>query len=246
MLINKPTFESWFKANTGDNSFVEFLAYKGEYENIGLMKDLSKLKKKSKYYTFVVYPDNIANMKFKEYLELSGHYDFAYILHETPDTALPAPCPLTDTELDRGYIENTLSKPHYHVLVKFGYSMEWATVVKKLYPWGITYCEPVASIDDMLIYFTHCDSTSIVKGKEKYKFDDIVYTGEFIDRIARLQNRQNCKNIINPRNDLLEYAYVCESYYEFYKYAMSDAFLDKEFRTHQLTFENILRRRKLE
>lgn len=244
MVIEKPSFEEWVKYRYRDNEFDAYFS-KPHYEDVGLMKNLDKLKRKSKYYTFVIYPENVGNMKFKEFLEHSGQLDFAYIYHEKPDSEIQdfALAPVSD--LDKGFLTNTLIKPHYHVLVKYGYSHEWASVVKSLFPWGITYCEPVSSVDDLLIYFTHRDSKSILLNKETYVFDDIVYTGEFIDRVARLRSREVTKNIINPRNDLLEFAYVCESYYEFYKYAMSDALLDKEFRTHQLIFENILSRRRL-
>lgn len=240
MIFNKATWDDWIKTRYSDSSFDSILSKKVEMEDIGLIKSLAKLKKKSKYYTFLIYPDNKTNMKFKEFLELSGQYDFAYIYHESPDNDINGfPLATTDS-YDFGFLESSLTKPHYHVIVEYGYSKEWASVVKDLYRWGITYCEPVKSPDDLLIYFTHRDMKSLTLNKERYNFDDIVYTGNFIDRVARLIKRQDNKNLITPSMDLLDFAYACESKYEFYAYAMSQPMLRGELKSMQLIFKSIL------
>lgn len=180
------------------------------------------LQKKSKYFTFLVYPDNDAQMYFYNYLMYSGHYDFCSIQHDKDDE---------------------VSQTHIHVLLKYSYSKPLSSVIRELSNFGINYCEIVTSVEDLLIYFTHRDVKSRHSGKRLYSFDDMLYSGEFRDKISSLKWREENKNVITPRLDLLEYATICESYMDFYRYALSDSDLDKALRTHQYMFENILKRR---
>lgn len=182
----------------------------------------AKYKKKSKYFTFLVYPDNASQMYFYNYLIYSGHYDFCSIQHDADDD---------------------VSQTHIHVMLKYFYSKPHASVIRELSNFGIYYSEIVTSVDDLLIYFCHRDVNSIKAGKRLYSFDDMYFSGEFQDKISSLKWREENKNVITPRLDLLEYATICESYMDFYRYALSDADLDKAFRTHQFMFENILKRR---
>lgn len=181
-----------------------------------------KYDKKSKYFTFLVYPDNPIQMYYYSYLLYSGHQDFCSIQHDADDE---------------------VSQTHIHVMIKYSYSKPHCSVIRELGHYNIFYSMIVTSVDDLLIYFCHRDLKSIQAGKKLYSFDDITYTGDFIDTISRLKWREEKKNVITPRLDLLEYATIAESYMDFYRYALSDADLDKAFRTHQFMFENILKRR---
>lgn len=204
----------------------------GNPNNTGQLKDAfdnPKYKQKSILYTFILYPDNQLHMWLLKYLECSGRYDFMYILHSPDDD-----CIAYD---DVAYVQNESSyKQHYHVCIRFDYSKYWHVVVRDLYKWGLRYCEPVSDIISLTYYFVHHTSDAILNNKPFYHWEEMTYTGWFIDIVSKCKLREDTKNIASPLLLLLEYLDVCENRRDFYKFACSNPDLDKAFKTHQMMF----------
>lgn len=193
--------------------------------------------KKHKYYTFLLYPDNPSHMWLLEYFKSYGYQGFLAIKHEA------------DKEQDSifngsgGDDSKNTCKPHYHCIICYNYSKSFLSAITDLEKYGIFYTQPVNSVQDLIIYFLHKTPSAVSARKEQYDFDDLLYNGSFVKVVDRLRVSFSDSNRVSPYKLLLGYVQICDSPIDFYMYGMSNPVLDDFLKTHQLIFENMLKRK---
>lgn len=209
------------------------ISYKERISDTG-----SNFNSKHKYYTFLLYPDNKNHMWLLEYLKNNRFQGFIAIKHKGDKKD-------NDLLLSSGFDVDGKStiKDHYHCMISYHYSKPYHSAISQLEHYGIFYCQPVTSVNDLIIYFLHQTPDCVALGKEQYTFDDLLYSGSFVQTVDKLRILQESCNRINAGSILLEYSQVCSSPLEFYSFALSQPLLDDYLRKHQLIFEKILQRR---
>lgn len=211
----------------------------GQASYLSRMKsDKSPFYLKHKYYTFLLYPDNKNHMWLLEYLKNNRFQGFIAIKH----SADKKQDDFLDAELG-DYAGKSTCKPHYHCMIAYHYSKPFCSAISDLETYGIFYCQPVGSVNDLIMYFLHLTPKAVALGKEQYTFDDLLYSGEFIQIVDKLRICTNDTARASPAKLLLDYSQCCDSELDFYQYALSNPLLDDYLRKHQLIFEKILQRR---
>lgn len=186
--------------------------------------NLDKVSVKSKVFGFILYPDNDLHMSFLNGLMSWAADDVAYIKH-SPDVSVDENGEIVE--------EDTEYKAHFHVMVRYGYSKSFTTVIRSLKPFGITYAKPINAVDAMLKYFVHCTYEARASDKPLYSFDDIFCKGNYFKyRIGYLRYIQS-NGEYNPMSIIAPLLESCNSMIELYAAIAQNALLDDWVGKHQ-------------
>lgn len=147
------------------------------------------MKRKCKYYTMVLYPDNLHHLELLYVYSVICKYPVAFIVHK-PDNAI-SDDNITTFNNDLGGENLQAKKKHIHLMVKFDDSRTLASVLREILRYGVNYCSPVSSPKALLRYFVHLTPEAIDDHKERYSYDDIYRTYYFDDIVRSLQRRQD-------------------------------------------------------
>lgn len=157
---------------------------------------------RSRFFTFLLYPDNPYHMQYLSYLECTN--DGFYILHERGADNYNLPLPAYE-------YDHHSEKSHFHVVVKFKnprytsgfmkkiplvkyykalplenldnetksrfytvYDLSYINIpVEEVYKPVVEYVEPVTDIYGYAQYMLHQDFDSFVRGKRQYNLSDV-------------------------------------------------------------------------
>lgn len=154
-----------------------------------------KYQKKSKYFTFLLYPENVGHMHLLYNLVHVSADSVAFILHKPDDETRPEGAVYSE---DDDHIVNDDNnrrqdkyKQHIHVLVKYSYSKMWCGPITELFRYGVFYCEPVTDPQSLLMYFLHRTLNARLKNKPVYEFDELYRNNEFVAMVKLLEYRAN-------------------------------------------------------
>ncbi|EJT6503098.1 replication protein [Clostridium perfringens] len=152
----------------------------------------TKVKIKARYFTFILYPDDMPSDWLDKLSEL-GVSMAVSPLHDVDEKKLKS---LTEEEKEK--IKNGLKvyvKPHYHVIYVARNPVTLESVrlkiKRKLGNNCVNYMEIVDCIENCFKYLTHESKSAIDQGKHIYDSKDIIYLNGFdIDRYVTLDESQ--------------------------------------------------------
>lgn len=181
----KWSYEYAIEANKMLREYVE--QGKGACCAIGNSKD-KRFTKKSSYFTFLVYPDNPANLNLLYQLAVVEKFDVCFIEH-APDNNYSEMPSETDIERLDTDVEQTTYKKHIHVLFKSEESVSLNSLIRKLVKYQIFHVESVSSVKGLIRYFLHQTEEARADGKPAYQISDLYYQGEFINHVQAIERR---------------------------------------------------------
>lgn len=147
------------------------------------------MKRKCKYYTMVLYPDNLHHLELLYVYSVICKYPVAFIVH-CPDNGCIDDS-ITSFNNELGGQNEQQKKKHIHLMVKFDDSRSLVSVLREVLRYGVNYCSPVSSPKALLRYFIHQTPEAIDEHKELYTYDDIYRTYYFDDIVRSLQRRDD-------------------------------------------------------
>lgn len=202
---------------------------------------------KSRYFAFVLYPDNELHVKYLYYLTHESMYDFVYILHkphQTSDDDIRSP---SDGVLDENVIRpDTKGKEHIHLVVDFGCARSYRSLMTIAHLYGVNHFEPLNNLDSMLIYLTHEDEKSRFEGKEVYPVSDVAHCNGWLwqhlqDIHTAIYNKTHVQERVNPVSKLYDIIRLNNRNLSNILLAVADdPELDKWVCKHQLLVREIL------
>lgn len=148
---------------------------------------------KTRYWTFLLYPDSVS----------SNWFDFLNDLH------IPvAISPLHDKDINP---DDTIKKPHYHVIVCFEGPTTYKNVKENICdPLNATIPKRVMSLRGMYRYLIHLDNPE----KYQYNKNDIIELGDFQLELTDTELNMACITIIDDieNNNIVTYKELIDYY----------------------------------
>ena len=168
------------------------------------MKKLEKsANPRSRYFAFIVYPDNSQQMEWFEYLK--NRENIIYILHAS-EPVLQGDNLLTC----EGYDEPPHDfKPHIHVMIRFENPHYLSGFVKSSCG-AIVHAEAIQDIYSYSRYMIHDTYECLKKHKKQYSREDVQFSSS--DFWCQCYCLENTESVVNTFSSLAQIALNCTSY----------------------------------
>lgn len=161
---------------------------------------------RSRYFAFILYPDNAAQMDWLEYLK--AHDDIVYILHEAECGKVAPNNLLTMAGNDEPPHD---FKNHYHVMIRFR-NPHYLTGFVKSSCGAISHAEAVKDVYSYAKYMIHDTYEALKAHKKEYTAADVQFSNS--DFWCYLYCASNDESNLNSFQQLAHIAQYCCSYQE--------------------------------
>lgn len=161
---------------------------------------------RSRYFAFVLYPDNSAQMQWLDYLKEREH--IIYILHSPETPAVDCGNLLSIQGMDDPPHDY---KPHYHCMIRF-YNPHYLSGFIKSSCGAIKHAEAVQDIYSYSRYMIHDTYECLKLHKKEYSAADVMYSD--VDFWAQCFCTESAESSVATFGQLAQIAQNCTSYQE--------------------------------
>lgn len=180
--------------NGKDKGINQNLQYFRTYGN-------KEFNQKSKYFAFILYPDNMLHMRLLYHLVHNTPYSIAYIQHSPDDIRAPDSI-LNDIVTEEEY----KFKTHIHVMIKYTYSKMYCGPIREFFKYGVFHLELIQDPYGYLTYMLHRTLSAIIAEKPIYDMSLMFRNNEFVSMCNVLNYRINSfsdHSTINPMGEII-------------------------------------------